>query len=235
MGTLEVLRLAGPRSYAEARRLQDELAAALGDPKHRRARLVLLEHRPVFALGRSTHGKHLLGEAAALAQRTGAEIVEADRGGSVTYHGPGQLTAYLLLNLKAWDVTIHAHLWNLEEAALRALERFGVTGYRVEHMTGVWCEAAPGPAKVCAIGVGCRRWITYHGLSLNVDLDLAPFGEIDPCGLGQKPVTSLAKLLGRAVTIREAAAALVPAFEDVLGADAAFLTAEAPARAENRA
>lgn len=230
MDTLEVLRLVGPRPYGEARRLQDELAAGLSDPKLRRARLVLLEHSPVYALGRSTAGKHLLGEAAELAQRTGAEVVEADRGGSVTYHGPGQLTAYLLLNLKAWDTTIHAHLWNLEEAALRALKRFGIRGYRVEHMTGVWCDATPGPAKVCAIGAGCRRWVTYHGLGLNVDLDLAPFGEIDPCGLGRKPVTSLAKLLGRAVKISEAAAALVPAFEEVLGAEAAFLSAEAPAR-----
>lgn len=235
MGTLEVLRLAGPRPYAEARRLQDDLSATLGDPKRRRARLILLEHRPVYALGRSTRGKHLLGEASALAQRTGAEVVEADRGGSVTYHGPGQLTAYLLLNLKAWEVTIHAHLWNLEEAALRALARFGISGCRIEHMTGVWCDATPGPAKVCAIGAGCRRWVTYHGLGLNVDLDLAPFGEIDPCGLGRKPVTSLAKLLGRAVTIGEAAAALVPAFEEVLRADAAFLSAEAPAPTGSKA
>lgn len=235
MSALEVLRLPDRRSFAEARRLQDELAASLGDEKRRLARLILLEHRPVYALGRSTRGKHLLGEAAALAERTGAEVVQADRGGSVTYHGPGQLTAYLLLNLKAWDLTIHAHLWNLEEAAIRALNRFGVTGYRLEHMTGVWCDATPGPAKVCAIGAGCSRWVTYHGLGLNVDLDLAPFGEIDPCGLGQRPVTSVAKLLRRAVAIDEAAAALVPAFEDLLGAQSVWTAAGSQARSGSRA
>ncbi|MCZ7644909.1 MAG: lipoyl(octanoyl) transferase LipB [Planctomycetota bacterium] len=233
--------------------------AALPPPPAREARLLLLEHRPVYTLGRLTAPAHLILPEADLAR--GAEVVQASRGGSVTYHGPGQLTAYLILNLKAWDLAIHRHLWNLEEIAIRTLAAFGLGGLRVEGMTGVWVEefrvpgsefrgatseresplplreraggglsekllspSEPGTwnselAKVCAIGVGCRRWITFHGLSLNVDLNLAPFERIDPCGLGRKPVTSLARLLGRAVTIDEAAEAMTKACAEVLDAE----------------
>lgn len=221
MRTLKVIRIDGLVAYAEGCARQQAEAAGLADGSPGPlAKLLLLQHAPVYTLGRMTRPEHLT-TARALLEASGAEVIESDRGGSVTYHGPGQLTAYLLLNLKAWDLSIHRHLWNLEAAVIRALEAWGLAGRRVEGMTGVWCPQGPGApeAKVCAIGVGCRRWVTYHGIGLNVDLDLAPFERIDPCGLGRKPVTSLARLLGRAVTLREAGDAIARAVGEVLEAE----------------
>lgn len=224
---------AEPLSYAAAYALQMRCHTELVAPGARVAHLFLLQHTPVYTLGRATRAEHLLVPRDELARRTGAEVVEADRGGSVTYHGPGQLVAYLLLNLKTCDMTIHQHLWNLEEAAIQTLAAFGLRGQRAPAMTGVWVDvgsAAPQRgvqhpaeqlAKICAIGVGCRRWVTYHGLALNVDMDLAPFSHIDPCGLGRRPVTSLARQLGRSLTISETAAHLAAALAQVLHAELA--------------
>ena len=245
MPDLRVMCLPQALPYAEAYARQVEEAAKLTGDSTRSATLILLEHAPVYTLGRATKPDHLLDGSGTRA--LAAEVVDADRGGSVTYHGPGQLTAYLLLNLKSWNMELHRHLWNLEEVAIRTLAAFKLKGERLEGMTGVWveaiddlrltiddltakvCAAASSSnrqssivngqyAKVCAIGVGCRRWVTYHGLSLNVDLDLAPFAAIDPCGLGRKPVTSLAQLLGRPVAMHEAEDAVVKAFGSVLNA-----------------
>jgi lipoate-protein ligase B len=215
--------------YAEALALQHRYGTVLEKNAARIATLIFLEHKPVYTLGRRTEQGHLPGGVAQLAARTGAEVVETDRGGSVTYHGPGQLTAYLLLNLQAWGLTIHAHLDRLEEVAIKTLARFGVAGRREAGMTGVWVSPPPGPLpqgeggrrtaeKICAIGVGVRKWVTYHGLGLNVDLDLAPFSAIIPCGLEGKAVTSLAKLLGRPVAMRDAEEAMAAAFGEVYGA-----------------
>ncbi|MBE7467017.1 MAG: lipoyl(octanoyl) transferase LipB [Planctomycetes bacterium] len=208
---LRVTRYPGTLSYAEGYARQLEAVERLRDPANRVAELLVLEHAPVYTLGRMTQPSHLPLDEPAL-RASGAEVVRIDRGGSVTYHGPGQLTAYLLLHLKAWNLTIHQHLWNLEEIALRTLRHFELDGRRVDGMTGVWA----GEAKVCAVGVGCRKWIAYHGLSLNVNLDLAPFARIDPCGLGRRPVTTLAALCGRPVALDEAAAALEASTRRVL-------------------
>ncbi|GMV83474.1 MAG: octanoyltransferase [Planctomycetota bacterium] len=208
---LRVTRYPGTLSYDEGYARQLEAIERLRDPHRPDAELLLLEHAPVYTLGRMTQPSHIpLNENTLRA--SGAQVVRIDRGGSVTYHGPGQLTAYLLLHLKAWNLSIHKHLWNLEEIALRTLRHFDLDGRRVDGMTGVWV----GDAKVCAVGVGCRKWITYHGLSLNVDLDLAPYARIDPCGLGHRPVTTLAALCGRPVAFDEAAAALEVAARQVL-------------------
>lgn len=253
MSELRVIRLVGPRSYGDAYTLQREAAAKLEGHSVPTATLLLLQHTPVYTLGRATRPEHLTGargELKTLAAAAGAEVVESDRGGSVTYHGPGQLTAYLLLNLKAWEFEIHRQLWNLETAGIRAAAAFGLAGRRREGMTGVWVEpicdlrltiddlttkdcALAGSSKrqassvkrpwskLCAVGIGCRRWVTYHGLSLNVDLDLGPFDAVDPCGLGRQPVTSLAKLLGRKVAMTEAEEALIGSVAVVLGAEVA--------------
>jgi lipoyl(octanoyl) transferase len=197
--------------YADALALQHRLGAELEQTTERTAQLILLQHTPVYTLGRTTAQDDLPVAEDALAARTGAEVVRADRGGSVTYHGPGQLTAYLLLNLKVWDVSIQRHLELLEEAALRTLVAFGIRGAREPGMTGVWVGAAGQREKICAIGVSARRWVTYHGLSLNVDLDLAPFAEIIPCGLAGKRVTSVAQVLGHSVSISGVATALARA------------------------
>jgi len=256
MGSLHCIVIPQPLPFAGAHDLQMRHAGELARSPERLARLILLEHTPVYTLGRTTKPEHLTVPREELARLSGAEVVATDRGGSVTYHGPGQLTAYLILNLKAWGFPIHEHLRNLEEIAIRTLAAFGLQGQRVAGMTGVWIadwpatssageknvrrvpastEASPQSlgsdshsgipnpqsaiAKVCAIGVGCRRWVTYHGLALNVDLDLAPFARIDPCGLGHRPVTSLSQALGRPVTIAEAQQAVVLACAKVLKVD----------------
>jgi lipoate-protein ligase B len=205
---IEVLRLPGRLTYADAYARQMQIVEELAAAPTRRAWLLILEHEPVYTLGRTTKPEHLPLAPEELARTSGAEVVRIDRGGSVTYHGPGQLTAYLILHLKAWDLPIHQHLWNLEEIAIRAGAAFGIDGFRQEGMTGAWARMADGtPAKYCAIGVGSRRWVTYHGLGLNVDLDLAPFQRIDPCGLG-RPVSDLSRLSGRHVTLDGAVQAL---------------------------
>jgi lipoate-protein ligase B len=266
MHMLKIIRLEGYVPYSVGFARQQAEAEELYKSQERIAKLILLQHTPVYTLGRTTRKEHLLtlpydeddaAEGADRSNERGAstspsplaplpqrgegnaapEIVEIDRGGSVTYHGPGQLTAYLLMNLKRWGILMHQHLWNLEEAAIRSLAAFGIEGKRVEGMTGVWTDvvefgsqtpastAKTDPfdtgvrssmAKVCAVGVACRRWVTFHGIGLNVDLDLTPFERIDPCGLGRKPVTSLAKLLGRPVSMEEAEEAVGKAFAGVL-------------------
>ena len=263
MGSLHCIVIPQPLPFAGAYDLQMRHAGELARSPERLARLILLEHTPVYTLGRTTKPEHLPVPREELARLSGAEVVATDRGGSVTYHGPGQLTAYLILNLKAWGLSVHEHLWNLEEIAVGTLAAFGLRGRRVAGMTGVWIadcglQIADWPAtpaagernvrrvppstvesprspvsdsqsairnpqsaigKVCAIGVGCRRWVTYHGLALNVDLDLAPFARIDPCGLGHRPVTSLSEALGRKVTRAEAEQAVVAACAKVLKVD----------------
>jgi lipoate-protein ligase B len=213
---IDVIRLPGHLTYTDAYARQMQIVEELAAAPARRARLLILEHTPVYTLGRTTKPEHLPLPPDELARASGAEVVRIDRGGSVTYHGPGQLTAYLILHLKAWDLSIHQHLWNLEEIAIRAGAAFGVEGFRQEGMTGAWALDENGTlAKYCAIGVGSRRWVTYHGLGLNVDLDLTPFQRIDPCGLG-RPVSDLSRLTGRRVTLDEAAQALATATAAVL-------------------
>jgi lipoate-protein ligase B len=230
--TISLLKIRTPMGYQAALELQHAHGVELERSTEKIAKLILLQHTPVFTLGRKTEAQHLLCSEHDLAVRTGAEVIHVDRGGSITYHGPGQITAYLLLNLSVWNIGIHEHLDKLESAAMNALARFGITGHREPGMTGVWVgpSGSPlpregeglgvrGPAseKICAIGVSARRWVTYHGLSLNVDLNLQPFYEVVPCGL-TKPVTSIAKLLGRPVRISEVEPALSAAFGEVYGA-----------------
>lgn len=214
---IEVLRLPDRLAYADAYARQMRYVEDLAATPARRAYLLILEHTPVYTLGRATKPEHLPVPPEELSRASGAEVVRIDRGGSVTYHGPGQLTAYLILHLKAWDQPIHQHLWNLEEIAIRVGAAFGIEGLRQDGMTGAWARMRDvTPAKYCAIGVGSRRWVTYHGLGLNVDLDLAPFQRIDPCGLG-RPVSDLSRLAGRRVTLDEAAKVLADATAAVLG------------------
>jgi lipoic acid synthetase len=200
--------------YGVALELQHAHGAPLEKSTEKTATLILLQHTPVFTLGRKTEEQHLLCSPQQLAARTGAEVIETDRGGSVTYHAPGQLTAYLLLNLRVWNMPIHEHLDKLEQVAIATLARFEIAGRREQGMTGVWVGEAHAE-KVCAIGVSARRWVTYHGLALNVDLDLKPFFAVVPCGLAGKGVTSMARVLGRPVAMGDVEEAMVAAFGDV--------------------
>jgi lipoate-protein ligase B len=172
--------------------------------------LFLLEHPHVYTLGRGGHAAHVLLDEASLAAR-GAKVLWVDRGGDVTYHGPGQLVGYPIVHLARLGKDTHQHLRHLEEVLIRALDDFGLAAHRETAYTGVWV----GDAKVAAIGVRVSRWVTSHGFALNVDPDLGYFANIIPCGIRDKGVTSLAKLLGRPVSRFEAEAAVLRHFADV--------------------
>jgi len=164
--------------------------------------LLLVEHDPpVITLGRGSDRENVLASADRLAEM-GIELHESSRGGDVTYHGPGQLVAYPVLDLRLHGRDVHRYLRDIEQTVLRLLACFRLDGRRDEQYTGVWV----GHDKVCAIGVAITRWVTYHGLALNVAATLDNFGLIVPCGIPDRSVTSLEKLLGRQVTIEEVAA-----------------------------
>ncbi|MBP7829137.1 MAG: lipoyl(octanoyl) transferase LipB [Kiritimatiellae bacterium] len=178
-----------PLPFAEGVALQERLADA-------RARdaipdtVLFLEHTPVVTLGARGRTAHLKLSREELAAR-GIELAPASRGGDVTYHGPGQLVMYPILKLGAREADAHGYLFNLEEVGLRTAADFGVAARRRAGLNGIWTDAG----KLAAIGFRIRRWVTMHGMSFNVDPDLAGFQTIVPCGL-REPVTSLRALLG---------------------------------------
>ena len=176
--------------------------------------ILLVEHPPVITIGRRANAaRNLLASPAFLAAR-GVEVVETDRGGDITFHGPGQLVAYPILNLNAYRLNLHAYMRFLEEVVITTLAHFHIAAQRdpsPHPATGVWVEKVRAPfspqrsetgtgtssdlAKICALGVKLRRWVTLHGLALNVTTDLSYFDLINPCGLS-RPVTSMQWLLG---------------------------------------
>ncbi len=170
--------------------------------------LLLVEHPHVVTMGRNGQAAHLLASAEVLAA-TGIEHYETNRGGDVTYHGPGQLVGYPIIQLSEWKRDVHAYVRALEEVIIRVLADFGLAGERVAGATGVWT----GGAKICAIGVHLSRWVSSHGFALNVATDLQYFQYIVPCGL-TKPVTSL-RQLGVAASMEEVKTAVRRRFAEV--------------------
>lgn len=212
MAELEYIDI-GRAAYESTLRLQERLLAEVKQADPERAALVLVEHDPpVITLGRGASAAHVVASRERLAAE-GVEIHESSRGGDVTYHGPGQLVGYPILRLDLHGRDVHRYLRDLEEVLLRVLARFGVQGERSAGLTGVWV----GKEKVAAIGVAVSRWVTYHGFALNVDPNLSHFGLIVPCGIRDKGVTSLAKLLGRPVPMADVKRAAVEAMVDVFG------------------
>lgn len=175
------------------------------------ARLLFVEHPHVVTFGRNGKGENLLVSRAQL-QNLGIAFHETDRGGDVTYHGPGQLVCYPVMDLKRWKRDVGAYLRSLEEVLIRTLADYGIEGRRDPSATGVWV----GDAKVAAMGVHLSRWITSHGFALNVTTDLDYFRYIVPCGL-TRPVTSLQKLLGQAPEATELHTKIVEHFGQVFG------------------
>ncbi len=175
--------------------------------------IMLVEHPPVYTLGRAARGSHenLVWDAARREQE-GITFVEVDRGGDVTYHGPGQLVGYPILDLNRHGRDLHHYLRDLEEALIRALAEFGIDAGRMPPHTGVWVNNE----KVAAIGVKASKWITQHGFALNVDPDLDHFAGIIPCGIQDKGVTSMRKLLGVPLTLDEVKPAVVRHLSEVL-------------------
>ena len=176
----------------------------------------LLEHEPTITLGRRARPEHILADAGAL-ERMGVHVIATDRGGDVTYHGPGQLVAYPILDLGGWRRSVDWYLRQLEETLIRLLAGYGLRAGRLEDHTGVWVDGA----KAAAIGVSVRRWITWHGIALNVNPDEDHWRAIVPCGIHDKPVTSLARLLGAPPAMRDVADRFIRAFADVFECEAA--------------
>lgn len=176
--------------------------------------LLFVEHDPVFTLGANFHEENLLLTEVQVAER-GIALERTDRGGDVTFHGPNQLVAYPIFNLAHFGKDLHKWLRDLEEAVLVALASFGLEGERFPPHTGVWVAGK----KVCAIGIKVRRWTSMHGIALNCNNALDPFGLIVPCGISGYGVTSLSELLGREVGIEDARPRVQQAFEKVFGVE----------------
>jgi lipoyl(octanoyl) transferase len=206
----------GRVGYREAVDLQEERARALkaaqdgGPPAVER--LLLLEHPPVITLGRNASEADVLADAATLAAR-GVTLEKTNRGGQVTYHGPGQLVGYPILDLHPDRHDVGRYLRDLEEVLIRTLAHCGVAAGRRPEGTGVWA----GGAKIAALGVHLSRWVTTHGFALNVTTDLSHFGLIVPCGIRTRGVTSMARILGRPVGFAEVVEPLVAEFGAIFG------------------
>ena len=201
----------GQVPYREAWDLQRSLAGAVSQGAIPDT-VILLEHPPVVTLGRRTDESSELH----IPETTEVDIVETDRGGKSTYHGPGQLVAYPILDLKRHGRDVKLYVRNLEEALIRTVAPFGLQGERIDGLTGVWLTSPP--RKIASIGVHVSRWITTHGYALNVDLDPAPFTDwITACGLEDATFTTISREAGRDVSVDEvrphAAAALGEVFE----------------------
>src|SRR5437868_486509 len=194
----------GTVPYALGLKLQAELVAARKQGQISDT-LLLLEHTPVITLGRNAKQRHLLASAEQLAAR-GVELFECDRGGDVTFHGPGQLVGYPIFDLFGYTPRIGAveFIRRIEEVLIRTCADFGIAGQRVPGLTGVWTRSEP-QRKIAAIGVHISRGVTSHGFALNVNTDLDFFNLIVPCGINAKPVTSMTKQLGRPVSLDEVA------------------------------
>jgi len=166
--------------------------------------LIFCEHPHVYTLGKSGSENNLLINENFL-QSIGATYFPINRGGDITYHGPGQLVAYPILDLEQIFTDIHRYLRTLEEAIILTIAEYGLKGDRYEGFTGVWLdpEKPEKARKICAMGVRCSRWITMHGLALNINTDLSYFNHIVPCGISDKKVTSIAKELGRTIPAEE--------------------------------
>ena len=211
----------GLSPYRETWDLQKSLQQGLIDQKKARQKglepepflndlLLFVEHPHVYTLGKSGNSAHLLKGIAELSAIE-AEYIEIDRGGDITYHGPGQIVGYPILDLDRHFTDIHKYLRFLEEVIIRTCAEYGIEAGRIEGLTGVWV----GDEKICAMGIRCSRWVTMHGFALNVNTDLSYFNHIVPCGISNKAVTSLSKLAGTVIHEDEVKGYLKKHFSDV--------------------
>ncbi|MBX5480735.1 MAG: lipoyl(octanoyl) transferase LipB [Myxococcaceae bacterium] len=180
--------------------------------------LLLLEHSPVLTLGRAAKPANILLPRPAL-QKMGFEVFETNRGGDVTYHGPGQLVGYPIFKLDGARQDVRRYVRDLEEALIRTVAKWGITAGRIPKLTGVWLgdETSPDARKIAAIGVHIARWITSHGFALNVNTDLSHFRVIVPCGIQEKGVTSIAAEIGREVPLAEVESEVASHFAALFG------------------
>jgi lipoyl(octanoyl) transferase len=232
---LWVVRL-GSMTYAEALETQRAAARARIAGAIPEDLLLLVEHPPVVTLGRSSKDAHLLASPELLAAR-GVELFEVERGGDVTFHGPGQLVGYPIIDLKRHKQDLHWYLRQVEEGLIQGLRAFGIAGGRSPGQTGVWVgqEAPEGPfrRKIASIGVHARNWVTWHGFALNVSTDLSYFDLMVPCGIAGVTMTSIDLETGRQTPMEAVEEAISAAFGrvfrlDVVVQSSGVLNVEAP-------
>jgi lipoyl(octanoyl) transferase len=225
---ISVLQL-GTIDYATGLRLQERLVelrknGQIGDV------LLLLEHSPVITLGRNAKASNVIASPELLVQR-GVEVFDCDRGGDVTFHGPGQIVGYPIFDLRAFPSSdtkrktlgVIEYVRRLEEVLIRTCANFGIATKRIPDLTGVWTDGATKEAKIAALGVHISRGVTSHGLALNVNTDLSFFDLIIPCGITSKPVTSMSKELGRDLSLEDVVNSISRNFGQVFGSQILWL------------
>ncbi len=205
------------------RRLQQRLIHAHQEGDASLPHLFLLvEHPHVYTLGKNGNISHLLLSEERL-QAIGAAFFPIDRGGDITYHGPGQLVGYPILDLNRLFTDLHRYLRTLEEIIIRTCATYGIEAYRVPGRTGVWTGASGEERKICAMGIRTSRWVTMHGFAFNINTQLEYFSYIIPCGIADRGVTSLAKELGHPVDEEEVKAEILRHFEELFDVDLTLL------------
>lgn len=211
----------GNRGYREVWEMQnkwmEEVKAEKLAGKIPRDYLVFVEHPPVYTLGKSGNEANMLIGSLQL-RAAHAEFIKVDRGGDITFHGPGQLVAYPILDLESLHLGVKEYVERLEEIVIRTLAEYGIEGGRLPGATGVWLDPGRADArKICAIGVKCSRYVTMHGFALNVNTDLNYFNYIHPCGFVDKGVTSMEKETGRRLDMDEVKLKVLRCFQELLG------------------
>ena len=201
----------GRVDYAEALNLQREMVS-LRQRESLPEILLLVEHNHVITFGRAGGEANLLTDDESL-KKEGVEVFYIERGGDVTYHGPGQLVAYPIFDLNHWKKDLHLFLRNLEEVIIQTLSEYDLKAERIKGLTGVWVEGK----KVAAIGVAVKKWITLHGFALNVNTNLSYFRFIHPCGIADRPVTSIQELLGEEIDFKKVIEIVQEKFAKVFG------------------
>lgn len=196
----------------QQRLIDEKQAEQKGEDEGKRLDDILLfvEHPHVYTLGKSGSEENMLRSMMELKELE-AEFIKIDRGGDITYHGPGQIVGYPILDLDRHFTDVHKYLRFLEEVMIRVCSDYGFEAHRIKGATGVWVDEA----KICAMGIRCSRWVTMHGFALNVNTDLKYFDNIVPCGIDDKSVTSLQKLSGKEIDPEEVKERIVFHFEDV--------------------
>ncbi len=184
---IDILNL-GLKDYQETYKTQKQLVKKRYEERIPDT-LILVEHHPVFTIGRSGSRKNIRAPSEKL-KKEGIKVYETDRGGDITYHGPGQIVGYPIIDLRRYGKDVHLYLRALEEVLIKLLKNFSIYAERVKGMTGVWVN----DKKIASIGIGVSKWVTYHGFSLNIDPNMRHFAMINPCGLS-KPVTSMKEQL----------------------------------------
>lgn len=223
----------GRIEYGEAWKIQEELmreglsikAERISNPESELAKkeiqqqLYIVEHPHVYTLGKSGAQENLLINNQYM-NELDVTFYKTNRGGDITYHGPGQMVAYPILDLEAFKTDLGWYMRSLEEAIIQTIAVYGLTGMRLEGSTGVWLDAddLAMSRKICAMGVRCSRWITIHGLALNMNTDLSYFGHIIPCGIADKGVTSMAKELNQKVDENEVKSIFLEKFATIFEA-----------------